>query len=44
MARRAKPAQEESVLFAEEDPMTTSPKPIDLAAPATIATATFALG
>jgi hypothetical protein len=44
VARRAKPVQEEIVLVAEEDPVTTNPKPIDLAAPATFATATFALG
>jgi hypothetical protein len=44
VARQAKPVQEEIVVLAQEDPVTTSPKPIDLATPATFATATFALG
>jgi hypothetical protein len=44
VARQAKPVQQEIVVLAQEDPVTTSPKPIDLATPATFATATFALG
>ena len=39
-----KPAQEEIVILAEEEHVTTTLNPIDLAAPATFATATFALG